>query len=289
MNKKFIINADEVVHLYEKTNATMHQIASQYGCDKRVISRVLKRSGVEIKRHRREYSFYYEQSLNLEQKDLIYGSLLGDGGVYRHHEGKNGCRYAETHSIDQIEYLQWKKSILHNFISKDISIIDNAKSKTFGNRPTCVLISVLHSDFDSIRNLFYIDGKKIAPYFNLSPISLAAWFFDDGSVSKNGKHSWFASFHTEGFTANDVNVLRSMLFDSYKIDSYVVNVKKNKQIIRLNNKEYAKLCDIIKPFTIPCMAYKNKLFNNPVETCSAMSGASNLKCFDANMSGSLFH
>jgi hypothetical protein len=174
-------------------------------------------------------------------------------------------------------------------VYQDIKIIDNTKTKTYGTKPTCVLTSVLHKDFDDIRETFYPNGKKIAPYFNLSPLSLAAWFYDDGSVCRNGRNSWFASFHTEGFTASDVQVLRSMLFDSFKIDTYAINAASNKQIIRVNNKEYMKVCEIIKPHTVPCMAYKNKLFDNPVETCSKMSGASNLKCFDANMSDSLVH
>jgi intein-encoded DNA endonuclease-like protein len=109
MSKKLNINTSEVISLYKEMNRTLRQIASIYGCDKSVIGRILKRNGIEIKRHKREYSYYYEQSLDAQQKDLIFGSLLGDGGVYRHHEGKNGCRFSETHSIDQIEYLQWKE------------------------------------------------------------------------------------------------------------------------------------------------------------------------------------
>jgi len=292
MSKKIEINENETIRLYCEQSYTLRQIAEIFNCSRSVISRFLIRNGIELKRYKREYASFYKQSLTDLQKDLVYGSLLGDGGdggVYMHHDGINSCRYMETHALSQYEYLVWKKNILQNFITKDIRIVCNKNTKTYGNKPTCVLSTVLHRDFVQIRNMFYPNNKKIIPYFKLTPLSFAAWFYDDGSVSRNGSNSWFATLHTEGFSMSDVEVGREMLRDSFGLETYIINVRNNRKIIRFNNQNYRKICEIIRQHTIPCMAYKNKLFDNPVETCSIMNGASDLQCSDANMSSSLTH
>lgn len=289
MSKRLEIDTSKVIELYQERNYTTRQIADLYNCDKNVISRILKRNCIEIKRYKRDYAFFYEQNLSPIQKELIYGSMLGDGGVYKHHDGVNSCRYTETHAISQLEYLKWKKDILCNFVSNDIKILDNTYSKTYGTKPTCVLQSVLHKDFVDIRNFFYPTGIKVIPYFVLTPLSLAAWFFDDGSVSANGRNSYFASLHTEGFDRESIEVARGMLRDCFGLQTYLINVTQSMNVIRFNHVNYMKVCEIIRPYTQPCMAYKNKLFDNPVETCSKKNGASDLKCSDANMSSSLTH
>jgi len=290
MSKKIEITKDELVKLYVEQDKTTYDIATLYGCGRKIISNFLKKYRIEIKRHKRKYSFYYEQKLNQEQKELITGSLLGDGCVCKHHDGINECRFIESHSIAQLDYLLWKKSILENFISNNIRFIDNSKNKSYGNGITCVFETVLHKDFSYFYKMFYSEGQKHVPAnIKLSPLSLSIWFFDDGSVSKNGKYSYFATFHTESFDKKDIAILRKSLKRDFNIDSFIINVKNKYRVIRMNNKNYHKLCDIIKEYNIPCMDYKIKFSNNPVETCSILSRVSELECFDANTLSSSSH
>jgi len=291
MSKKTRIIKEELTKLYVEQDKTTYEIASIYSCDRRTISRYLKQYGITIKRHKRAYSFYYEQKLNDIQKDLILGSLIGDGCISKHHDGVNSCRFLEQHSIRQLEYLKWKKEILNNFVSSDIKIIDNSKNNSYGNELSCNFITVLHKEFVKFYEMFYKNKVKRIPYFQLSPISLAVWYFDDGSISKLGQKGnyYSARFHTESYDDESIANLQKMLKDM-DISSNTINVKKKYKIISLPHIETNKLMNIIAQYanSIPCMAYKIKFSDNPVETQAFMSGVPILKCFGANTHDSLF-
>jgi len=283
MGKRIEIEKKDLKKLYVDQNKTTYDIAAIYGCTRKTISRLLKQYGIEIKRYKRKYAFYYEQNLNKKQIDLIIGSLLGDGCVAKHHTGINGCRFIESHSIKQLEYLTWKKDILENFVSNKIRFIDNSKNKSYGNGISCVFETVLHKDFDQFYNAFYKNKiKKVPSNIQLSPLSLFVWFCDDGSVFKNGSNSFVASFHTESFDKESIEILRNILKNKFSIKTFVVNAKNKYSIIRMNNANYIKFCDVVKEYTVPCMNYKIKFSDSPVETCSVKNGVSVLKCSGAN-------
>lgn len=288
MSKKLEIDKEILKYLYVDLDKTTYEIAKMYKCHRKSISRMLKKYGIKIKRHKRKYSFYYEQILNGIQKDLILGSILGDGCIYKHHEGINSCKFIEQHSIKQFEYLKWKKEILENFISSEIKIIDNSKNNSYGNSLACKMETVLHAEFTPFYEMFYTNKKQI-PYFKLSPLSLAVWYFDDGSISKiNQKGDYYAArFHTESYDDKSIDNLRKMLND-FDINSGIVNAKGYK-IISLGHRDTNKLMNIVKDYEISCMAYKIKFSDNPVETQQNNAGVFDLKCSNAKTHGSLTH
>ena len=288
MDKRLDITKEKITEMYVGKDLTTYQISNNLGISRRSVSNLLKNYGISIKRHKRIYSGFYTQKLNEVQKELIFGSLLGDGCINKHHEGINSCRFVEQHSIKQLEYLKYKKSILQNFVSKDIRFIDNSKNNSYGNGISCCMQTVLHSEFVPFRDMFYPNGKKIVSYFKLTPFSLAIWYFDDGSIGKDyaTSKSYKATLHTEDFDQNSIDNLQKMLFDSFGISSYISTSKQKYLVIRLNVTNTAKLMNIVSKIEIPNMSYKIKLSNNPVETCSEKSGASELKCSDANTFGS---
>ena len=267
MRHTISIDKTDLQHLYVDLDKTTYEIAEMFHCQRRTISRKLKKFSIPIRRHKRKYSSYYEQKLNNKQKELIYGSLLGDGHVAKHHEGVNSCRFVEKHSIKQHEYLLEKVNILRNFISSEVRIIDNSKNKSFSNGLSCEFQTVLHKEFIPFREMFYCYGYKKIPYFELKPFSLAIWYFDDGSIDTSRKNQKFvATFHTEDFDHESIEVCQQMLSDFFGIDSFVVCYKKKYNLIRLNSQSTKKLLDIVRTYPMPSMGYK--LANNPVETYS---------------------
>jgi LAGLIDADG DNA endonuclease family len=66
--------------------------------------------------------------------------------------------------------------------------------------------------FTELYNIFYFEGKKIPLNIVelLTPVGLAYWLCDDGGKSGNGFH-----FATNGFTAEDVRLLVSVLQDKF--------------------------------------------------------------------------
>ena len=265
MRKHLLITKEHLQHMYVESDKTTYQIADEIKTTRKSVSKMLREYGIKIKRHKREYSFYYEQNLSQTQKELIIGSLFGDGHVAKHHEGINSCRFIESHSIKQLEYLEYKKNILQNFVSGDTRIIDNTKTKSYGQKPTYCFEAVLHKEFVQFRQMFYRDGIKIIPDIQITPFSLAIWYYDDGSLSKS-KKNWkpSARFHTEGFSEFSVKTCQKILSDCFSIENSILDYRGYK-ILSLNTHNTEKLLEIISRYPVNCMAYKLHSYN-PVET-----------------------
>lgn len=290
MGKRMIeITEKDLKKLYVDKLKTTYEIGDIYNCHRSVVSRNLKKYGIKIKKHKRQYDFYYGQSLNETQNQLILGSLMGDGCVSKHHEGENDCRFIEQHCVKQLYYLKMKKDILNNFVSREIQFTDNSKNNSFGNGFSCSFSTVLHKEFKKYYEMFYVNNKKTIPYFDLKPFSLAIWYYDDGSLDtfkRNGKN--IATFHTQGFDDSSIKNARKMLLDNFNITTYIVHVKNKKyRVIRMNSENTQKLLNIVKNYSVPCLSYKLGSIDNPVETYPVEDRVSVLKCSDANTFGSL--
>ncbi len=268
-NFRYEINKEELKEMYLDKDMTSYEIADIFGCHRKHIIRRLKKMGIKVRRHKRKYSVFYEQKLTEEQKEIIYGGMLGDGHMGFHHEGENGCRYMETHGEKQLEYLKWKMEKLDNFISrKKVVKSDNTFSKTFGKTPTYNFITVLHKEFTVIRKMFYTkEGKKIVPLFKLTPLSLAIWIFDDGSCC--GKNKYY-KLYTLDFDDKSLNNLLIMLKRDLNIEGKLVQkswkwkdeIHKGKAI-EFNRENSIKIYELIKNFKIPSVEYKIDNFITP--------------------------
>lgn len=260
----------EIIEMYGK-DFTMRKIALKFNTNKQRISNIIKNNGIKIKRHKRKYSFYYEQSLSQRQKEILVGSLLGDGCVHKHHEGINSCRYIETHSIKQKDYAMWKYNEFKNFISNNFRFCRNG----FINSEKIVFETVLHKDFCYFYDLFYQNNKKIIPQnikSFLTPLSLAIWYMDDGSQHIVYKRP-VARFSTYCFLENDIDILIEAMKNNFNIICRKVKSQKG-IIVQICQSETEKLFKIIKPYILESMSYKIKSIYNPAETWDSKSQSS---------------
>ena len=111
-------------------------------------------------------------------------------------------RGTECHSIKQVEYLNYKKSLLNNLCGKEIletTIVNGRKyyKKVFCIRP--------NTNLKKLYELFYYNnGKKDVPndLALLTPLAVSMWFMDDGFVAKtqSGQNLGFStcSFSFDG-------------------------------------------------------------------------------------------
>lgn len=73
-------------------------------------------------------------------------------------------------------------------------------------------------DFTKFRKLWYPDGKKIIPKdLDISPLSLAIWFCNDGCLIVT-KQSTCIKIATNGFSKSDVEFLQRNLKDKYDLN-----------------------------------------------------------------------
>jgi len=175
------LTPDLLRKLYEEDLLTETQIAKEYGTYQVKISRLRKKWGIPTlgKTGRLEASL---PELTQEQRELIMGSLLGDGWMQATSDAS--ARFAEGHSLAQEDYLLWKYELLKPYSSSLTSIQKRTETATFdGKAFSTSSCPQLRPFYD----LFYPapDRKRKFPE-NLpslmTPLMLAVWYMDDGSL-----------------------------------------------------------------------------------------------------------
>ena len=89
-------------------------------------------------------------------------------------------------------------------------------------------------------------GQRVTMKNEISPVSLAYWFMDDGGLLSYNKDYVRKGlvFNTQGFTFQEVEILSQNLNKTYNLDTWV---KENnpKPIIAVSGKKYNHIRDII--------------------------------------------
>lgn len=121
-------------------------------------------------------------SLSQRCREIILGSLLGDGSLKVHAKYKN-ARFSMRHSIKQKEYFLWKAQELSE-ISGACSVWQQ-KGKDGWGQDKLRYQSVVHQELTKIYQLTHPNGhlRLRRKWLNkLSPLSLCIWWLDDGSL-----------------------------------------------------------------------------------------------------------
>jgi recombination protein RecA len=248
-----MIDKDILIDLYINQLKTSYQIAKIFNINRTTICSYLKKYGIKINTKQRRFCSVKNQGFNQEQKDMIVGTVLGDGCISPHGRKNKSYRLIVGHCEKQKDFLLWKKSILGNLVNTVSQRKDKRKNSIMYNFAT-----ITHDEFGFYRDLFYKDNKKIIKnelIQYLSPLSLAVWFLDDGSLYKNVN----MRIATDSFSKDENEKLQFMLKVKFDIDSKIHEYK------RLNNKYYymsfnknnsIKMTEIITPYVVDNMKYK---------------------------------
>lgn len=190
-------------------------------------------------------------------EDVIVGTLLGDGWV--NNQMSFGFAHKETHK----EYLDYKI----NLIALKYSIYYREQ---YRNSTLCKSYSAYFSrnkSWNTLRSIFYVDGKKIFPKEYLNPVftwrSFAMWFMDDGS-----KHVKAGSLAIHNFKSQSEEI-KNFLFEKLNINC---TIQSKGTILYFKEDSMEYIYDNIKQYIPKCMLYKfnvlnksDKLLENPEE------------------------
>ena len=132
----------------------------------------------------------------------------------------------------RIHHLNYFKHVL-NLFKPYLSETFKLKEKTFkDNRTNNTYKSVNFATlslpcFNQYKSLFYKNNKKIVPINIqelLTPIGLAYWIMDDGSIQNKGLH-----LNTYAFNSEDVLKLKSTLENMFGNNSLKCSIHKHKK------------------------------------------------------------
>lgn len=167
---------------------------------------------------------YQKVPLLNETKEIILGSLLGDGSLKIHKNYQN-ARFSFKHSILQKKYFLWKVSKLIEVSSEKNTWIQN--NQGFSKR---TMLRYQSKAIESLTELYNFTHKRAKfkisrRWLNyLSPLSLAIWWLDDGSIISNGRKGVFC---TDGFDKKSVQILARYLQITWQIETKIAPVYLN--------------------------------------------------------------
>jgi hypothetical protein len=195
------------------------------------------------------------------QKDLLVGTLLGDGNLQTQSAG-NTWRYRAIHKLAHESYLFHKYELLKDFCQtppKLSQIIDSRTNKTYSRY---MFQTTVADEFRFYGLLFYkqqqdLSWKKCVPSnidSLLTPQALAYWYMDDGALKWRGKSN-AVRICTDSFSIDEISLLKDVLQSKFSLK---VSLQKKDAIQRLCILEdsYSTLKDLIVPYLLPSMYYK---------------------------------
>jgi recombination protein RecA len=172
-------------------------------------------------------------------KEIILGSLLGDGSLQIQKNYKN-ARFYIRHSQAQEEYFQWKASALQE-ISSDASIQYSEKSGYSQNQKLLFQSRAL-PQLTEINSMTHNGGQRLIirrRWLNhLTPLSLAIWWLDDGSIISLGRKGVLC---TDGFDEDSVKLLAHYLEVVWNVYTHVGPIKRDRKYGNSSKKLYYRL------------------------------------------------
>jgi len=204
--------------------------------------------------------------LDKKQYQVCLGGLLGDSNINVRDNGR--CRIKFCHAEKQLEYLEWKRNIMGEFIVAEKPTIEIIKEgKSFGKVGSKFYIynTIGHQDFTDMYGLMYRTklGKR-KKYITrkvlneLNNFGLLIWYIDDGCITKDKE----ARIASNDLTLSEHKSLRIWFWQKYRITALIsYNKTADCYFLRFNVANTKKLFDLFKEFKddIPeCVKYKFK-------------------------------
>lgn len=207
--------------------------------------------------------------LNQLQKDLLVGTLLGDGNLQTETKGRT-WRYRALQKLEHKEYLEHKYEIMKPYCTTPPIYSEISDIRTKKSYQRLYFNTIVSNQFRHYGNLFYTwddkSNKMIKDVPNniqlfLTPRAIAYWYMDDGNLKEPGRGNAMR-ICTESFSLGGVNRLKNALETRYGIKHTSLNVKRNSQKVITGyrliilEKSSSDFRDLIKPYLVSSMKYK---------------------------------
>ena len=197
--------------------------------------------------------------LSAQQWQVVLGGLMGDANLSPNRRDRHGVRFRLGHGAKQVDYLDWKTSLLGNI---GYSRRTNAKGAAF------VDFTPL-AELGELQQVVYFGGGKKHLTWDylkaLTPLALAIWYMDDGCFTTRSKG---VQARTAGGTGRVEICVEAMspgsrerlvehLTGTYGLDCKVIESgARKKAVLQFTTAATTRLQELIAPYVHPSMDYK---------------------------------
>lgn len=192
--------------------------------------------------------------LDKKLQDIIVGLLLGDGS-FEKKKDTLGIRLQIKQQSKAKEYVDWLYGQLKEYCLSEVKFRGDYNQYYFSTRYL--------REFQNMHSLFYKDGKKIIPSnikdLLTSPLSLAIWYMDDGSLDHRPKDHYAFYLASNCFSVEDSQKLQKVLLENFNIKSAVYNnLCRGKRYPRIyiGSEGRDNFCRTIQAHILDCFSYK---------------------------------
>ena len=198
----------------------------------------------------------HKKSLRLTaiQKEILVGLLLGDGHLETDNNGRT-YRLKVEHSLAQKGYTDWLYDQFRDLTRQGPK--QKQRTSVNGNRCDSYWFTTYGLGlFRFYGQQFYVQKKKIIPAMIgklITPLSLAIWFMDDGSLKSTKHHTYV--IHSIGFSKSDLENIALVLKKKFgfEID---LHRQGNTWRIYIPSRSAERFRELIDPYILDSMRYK---------------------------------
>jgi len=191
---------------------------------------------------------WHETSLSQVEKEVIMGSLLGDGHLHAT-DGRDSAACLVLANQEQPDYLEWKLGFIR---SLGIKRQPSANGRV-------AYVSNSSFELGLLRQKFYkpqteeVDDKNyrripLDVIKDASLLALAIWYLDDGTYREDHRNASISVKRLDHETARQVALTLS--------ERYPVDYNEIQQAIRFKTEDFKKFSKDIAGLVPECMAYK---------------------------------
>jgi len=191
-----------------------------------------------------------------EQREILIGLILGDGHLETQNRGRT-YRLKIEQSIQHEKYVNWLYKNFKEWVLTPPRRKINYDKRFSKSTVSLYFNTISHASFRFYAQQFYKNRKKVVPKQIcrwLTPLSLAVWFMDDGSVKSNRHRSKI--INTQSFTKKEVGLLSVCLEKKFGIKSNLRRQKGKDWQIYLLSETVGKFYQLVKTYILPCMRYR---------------------------------
>jgi hypothetical protein len=192
--------------------------------------------------------------MNQIQRDIVIGAILGDGCL--EFNGYRGTRLQIKQKEEHKQYVLWLYENLSDLCRTGPQQRKDTKQWYFSTRAL--------EELTDLQKIFYFERRKRIPTevasLITSPVSIAIWYMDDGTLDYRPKSHYNFRLSTDAFTKTENELLVGMLKVNFGITASIgTGLCRGQKYHRLyvGSKGRDSFLDLVQPHVItPCFRRK---------------------------------